>query len=364
MTHPLLDVELDPDASTSLSVQIVDAITGLIATGSMSAGDEIPGAASVAEAVGVSVATVRSAFNRLATRGLISIERGKPSRVIGEAAAKRLHGNPVTITSVGVLMPSRRTLYGPLLDGIHTAGGGGTMSLVADARDDPTRAMRYVRRLAETGVGGLISVGRALPDEYGTAIAHRGPPIVYVDWDESPDPWVRFDRFAASLTATTHLLEHGHDRIALVVPDPSRSPGSAIRDGYREALKAAGIDPDPSLEINAPVYSYGAGRQAADAVAACRPSAVFVGSDTIGAGVHASLAERGIKLGVDLALIGLGGLEVGRLLTPTMSTIALPRFAAGRTAMAMLSTLASGEDPKPALLQGSLVARRSCGCEA
>jgi DNA-binding LacI/PurR family transcriptional regulator len=363
MTHPLLEITLDEASRTPFSAQIVDATTNLIAQGVLQAGMEIPSASLVAEQIGVSTRTVRSAYQRLATRGLISIERGQPSRVIAETPTPPMNGGSFAVTSVGVLMPSRRTFYGPMLDGIHTASGGSTLSFIADARDDPGRALRYLRRLAEMGVGGLIAVGRSLPDEYGHRIAHHGPPIVYLDSTESPEPAVRFDRREAATIGTRHLLEHGHTRIALVAPEPSRSPGADIRAGFRDALREAEIDPDGTLEIGAPAYSYGAGRRAAERVMALGVDAVFVGSDTIAAGMHAHLGESGVAIGTNLAMVGLGGLEVGTLLTPTLTTVSLPRFAAGRSAMTLLGAVAARQPTGSILHSGALVVRRSCGCD-
>ncbi|HSG80346.1 MAG TPA: substrate-binding domain-containing protein [Acidimicrobiia bacterium] len=361
MTHPLLEITLDEASRTPLSSQIVDATAALIAQGVLRAGMEMPSASQVAEKIGVSTRTVRSAYQRLATRGLISIERGQPLRVVAESP-RPADGVSAAVTSVGVLMPSRRTFYGPMLDGIDTASGGATLSFIADARDDPGRALRHLRRLADMGVGGLIAVGSALPAEYGHRITHHGPPIVYLDNGASPDPAVRFDRREAAMIGTRHLLEHGHTRIALVVPDPSRSPGTDIRAGFRAALRQAKIDADGSLEIGAPAYSYGAGRQAADRVMALGVQAVFVGSDTIAAGMHAHLGELGVAIGAELAMAGLGGLEIGTLLTPTLTSVSLPRFAAGRSAMTLLGALAARQPTSSVVHSGALVVRRSCGC--
>jgi DNA-binding LacI/PurR family transcriptional regulator len=364
MTHPLLEISIDESRRTALSAQIVDATVDFISTGILRPGMEMPSASVVAERLGISTRTVRSAYQRLATRGIISLERGQASKVIAERAPTRAEGTSTTLTSVGVVIPSRRTFYGPMLDGVHTAAGGSTLSLICDTRDDPGRALRYMKKLVDMGAGGIIAVGRALPPEYGHRLPHHGPPMVYLDAPDSPDPAVRFDRREAALAGTRHLLEHGHTQIALVTPDPARSPGADIRAGFRDALREAGIDPDTRREVDVPAYTFGAGRRAGDRIISMGVDAVFVGSDTIAAGMHARLGERGVSIGTDLAMAGLGGLDLGTLLTPTLTTVSLPRFAAGRAAMDLLCSLAARQPTSSVRLTGSVVIRRSCGCDA
>ena len=74
--------------------------------------------------------------------------------------------------------------------------------------------------------------------------------MVIVDPVGQPDPEVLSigaANWAGGLTATEHLLELGHRRIATITGSPAVLCSQARLDGYRAALERAGIASDPEL---------------------------------------------------------------------------------------------------------------------
>ena len=55
-----------------------------------------------------------------------------------------------------------------------------------------------------------------------------------------------------------------------------------------------------------------------------RPTAVIAGSDVLAAACYATASRAGLRIGVDLAVTGFDGSAVARLLTPVLTTVAIP----------------------------------------
>ena len=49
--------------------------------------------------------------------------------------------------------------------------------------------------------------------------------------------------------AVSHLIDHGHQRIVFVTGDPDTDDGRLREQGYRAALKDAGLEIDPALIV-------------------------------------------------------------------------------------------------------------------
>jgi DNA-binding LacI/PurR family transcriptional regulator len=55
-----------------------------------------------------------------------------------------------------------------------------------------------------------------------------------------------------------------------------------------------------------------------------KPAAIITGSDVLAAAVYAAAARPQRRIGDDLAVTGFDGSAVGRLLIPTLTTLAIP----------------------------------------
>lgn len=154
--------------------------------------------------------------------------------------------------------------------------------------------------------------------------AATGKPLVLLG--ERP-PGDNFDRVAvdsvqASYDATSHLIGIGRRRIAAIGVGGT-STGAVRRKGYRKALKAAGIPHDPALELA------GTGYHRPDGAASMRellalpqpPDAVFCFNDLLALGALRTLADAGLKVPDDVAVVGFDDIEDGRYHSPSLTTI-------------------------------------------
>ncbi|HET6294949.1 MAG TPA: LacI family DNA-binding transcriptional regulator [Kribbella sp.] len=134
---------------------------------------------------------------------------------------------------------------------------------------------------------------------------------------------VAVDSVQASFDATTHLISIGRRRIAAIGVGGGAGTGTVRRKGYRKALKAAGLPHDPALELA------GTGYHREDGAASMRsllelpepPDAVFCFNDLLALGALRTLAEAGLSVPGDVAVVGFDDIEDGRFHSPALTTI-------------------------------------------
>ena len=96
---------------------------------------------------------------------------------------------------------------------------------------------RYLSRLSGTLIDGAVLVTPTVVD------VNYGAPIVAIDphTGQSGLPTIDSDNLRGAQLATSHLLELGHRRIAMITGRPDLQSAQLREQGYREALSAAGV---------------------------------------------------------------------------------------------------------------------------
>lgn len=178
-------------------------------------------------------------------------------------------------------------------------------------------------------------------------------------------PCVRADIEQGGFLATNHLLSLGHVTIAHVTDRrAARHARNERLEGYRRAL--AGRPGDPDLVV-AGDNSMAGGADAMARLLALpnRPTAVFAYNDQMAFGAMHVLAQRGMRVPDDIAVVGFDGTDLGAFSIPALTTIEHPRQELGRlAAAAVLDQLAGLTPPPTQILPVRLVVRRSCGAQA
>lgn len=160
-----------------------------------------------------------------------------------------------------------------------------------------------------------------------------GLPVVLVNAFSQDDsvPAVVPDEVRGGREATEHLLAHGHRRIGVINNlDDARAAPLRIA-GYREALLAAGLTPDPGLIVEKTGWQE-AGYEGAMALLQRpqRPSALFCLNDRGAMGAYEAAQTLGLRVPDDLSIIGFDNQEViAAHLRPTLSTMQLPHYEMG-----------------------------------
>lgn len=171
------------------------------------------------------------------------------------------------------------------------------------------------------------------------------------------------DNEAGGRLVGAHLAALGRRRVAFLGDASSHAPEFAARHaGLARALGEAGLSLDPLL-THAAVSTEEAGATAARALLAVgRPfDAVVAASDLIALGALRALAEAGLAVPGDVALVGFDDIPAAASARPPLTTVAQDTTLAGRLLVEAVLRQLEGLAAPDAMLPARLVVRRSCG---
>jgi DNA-binding LacI/PurR family transcriptional regulator len=232
------------------------------------------------------------------------------------------------------------------------------------AGDANARHRIFETRLLTKRVDAVLVLSlKPSPDELAS-LETLGRPVTIVGADLPGRATVRIDDELAARTATQHLVELGHRRIAYV-----GGPTQGVLDftapvarlaGYRDTLRAAGLPLDPCLEADGEFTVAGGMRAAHELLAlAERPTAIFAASDEMAIGILRTARERGLRVPEDLSVIGIDDHEMADFFD--LTTVAQPVHEQGRVAAQQVLAALTDDDwvPEQVVLPTRLVERRT-----
>jgi LacI family repressor for deo operon, udp, cdd, tsx, nupC, and nupG len=326
----------------------------------------------VARLAGVSTATVSRAL-----RGLPTVSKTTRDRVLAAAtqlgyaaspSASRLAGGKTG--AVAVVVPRiTRWFFATVVEAAEQAlHQGGYDLLLHNLGGSETERQRLLHTSAlHKRVDALILVATPLQGADFDAVTSLALPGVTVSSGTGVPGWpsIRIDDVAAARTATTHLLQCGHRRIAHISGDPADELAFTThidrRRGYREALGDAGIVPDPALDVEEEFTVAGGERATAELLRhGTPPTAIFAACDEIAMGAMAALRQAGLKVPEDISVIGIDDHDLAGVVG--LTTVAQPAAEQGRLAAdILLGPLTGGDYPgeETVILPTRLIVRES-----
>jgi LacI family transcriptional regulator len=240
--------------------------------------------------------------------------------------------------------------------------------LLAHTLNIPEREEACLRRLISRRVDGLfISPVYRMAAEapiYQELQARRIPTVLL----GHPAPFcsqfvsVESDDLLASYAVTQHLLKLGHKRIAFLA-GPLATPWTQERfEGYRRALREAGIEVDDRLVFQAG-QTIDDGAKAAMQLINESPDATAVQAvnDVVAVGCAETLLSHGFKIPQDISVAGFGNILLGVHFRVPLTTTRQPKFRLGAAAMDAMRELLRGHRPESKRLPAELIVRASTG---
>jgi LacI family gluconate utilization system Gnt-I transcriptional repressor len=256
-----------------------------------------------------------------------------PNQVAGALASARSG-------SVGVLVPTiANSIFADTVQGLSDELEPlGYAVILAQSRYDDAREDRMLAALLSRRPESLIMVGSPATEDGARLLRRAGIPIVET-WDlpaEPIDAVAGFDNYAAGVVVARHLMAQGRESLAFIGGDDPRA--TRRWHGFNDTALAAGMKAPRRLILE---------RNASGSVAALAElpgvDAVFAANDAHAIGFMsglriAGLLRNGPAAEQPVAIIGLGDLEMGRLISPGLSTIRVHGDAIGRTAAKLMLT--------------------------
>ncbi len=306
----------------------------------------------VAKAAEVSVATVSRILNQ--QKGFSQETEERVRKVIKELGYRRnqVAWNLKTNSSktIALITPEINSFFSSALtQGVEEAARReGFVVILCNAGADANFGKSYIPVLSEQQVGGVITCSIPPDAALNAQIRDIGVPCVMVN-SISYDcgfPYVKVDDFQGMYLATRFLLDKGHRRIAVLsgsLNDPVA--GKPRYNGYRQALRDFGIEPDPELEAFAGNFSYESGKEAFELLLSRTRdfTGIVTCSDVVAAAVLSGAAKYGVRVPEDLSVVGFDDSSIASIINPPLTSVAQPFQKMGEKAVSILLREIRGE---------------------
>jgi DNA-binding LacI/PurR family transcriptional regulator len=322
----------------------------------------------LAEHLGLNAATVSVVLNNIPGRSIPQVTR---ERI--KAAAKEFNYQPSHVArslrnrrtlTVGVMMPELGDgYYTQVLSGIgDQLMEAGYFYFTAHHQHSKDLVERYSQMLLSRGSEALITIDTALEHPFSVPVAaiagHRpinGVTNVLLD-----------HRKAAELTLT-HLYSLGHRRIVFIRGQPFSTDSDERWRSLVEVAREMNLAIDPRLvvqlerDINSPELGYPV-MQHFLATRACF-TAVVAYNDMSAIGSIRALQDFGLRVPVDVSVIGFDDIHAAAFNHPRLTTIRQPLGQMGRTAaQCVLNRIHGSEDfREQIMIEPELIVRESTG---
>ena len=280
---------------------------------------------------------------------------------------------------VGVIVPSFNQVYFPaVLQGIHEAGiKYGYTILVFETNGCVELEKEHVRFLQHSWSDGIILASYANRENISdrkfirslVESGNRKKSVPVVSLENVLDPGIDavvIDNKKAAATAVNHLISLGHKSIAHIAAPLRFQIGNLRLEGYRKTMLKAGLTVDEDLICEGD-YSPASGYHAMKEILKKEKkfTAVFAGNDQMGIGAIRALLDEGCRVPEDVAVIGIDNNFPSTLITPSLSSVNLPKFDLGFQAMHLLNErMKDPNRPRCVItLESELVVRKSTSSE-
>lgn len=189
--------------------------------------------------------------------------------------------------------------------------------------------------------------------------------VVLIDQRSDKWPGVLTDAEGAGAAAAEHLLSLGHREVAFVGPAADLDAFRLRERGFVKRMREAGVAIPSERLRRAPATAAG-GRDAMRALLALRPrpTAVFCANDLLALGAVKACSAAGVPVPAEMSVVGCDDIEMARLVSPELTTVAVPARELGARAARLLVRALERRPPsgrREQLLPVKLVARGTSG---
>ena len=326
--------------------------------------------AEVAQRAGVSLSTVSRA---LADSPLISTKTRHAVRAAAEALNYRVDAAGSSLRTgltrtIGVVIPLAHAaeqnlsdpffleILGGLADELSACGYSLLLHKLTEDPEEWISTVTHGRR-----VDGVIVIGQSLHHETLNRLAAAAAPMVVWGALLTDQRYVSVgsDNEGGGKTATEHLISQGCRKIVFL-GDPAAPEVAARLAGYRNALRAAGIEPQAHLEV-AVRFGSDTAYHAMSALldAGIEVDGVVACSDVFAMNAMRALSERGCNVPADVAIVGYDDIPFAAYTIPPLTTIRQNCHAGARLLVDKLMRAIRHEPNESAVIPTELVVRAS-----
>ena len=347
---------LSPEKPSNLSLtlkpkyqRIRDHLFAEISSGRLAPGDALPPEAKLAEILGLSRNTIRTALSELEEQGAIHRIQGRGTFVAEETRQQTSQQHDI----FALIAPQlREGFYPSLVHGFEQASVGTQHSvMVSNSGNDVGRQGDLVLQLIDRAVGGVALVpvtSTSTPTYQIRQLQQHKIPVVFCHRtvEGASAPCVTWSGQEVGLRVGKQFHELGHRRIVCMFDHVT-----SLAQDYERGMRKA-IEGKEGTEVICVEYGAGlSGPLTADAIKRSltelmqrpnRPTAIFCGNLPDAEQIYLQSQTFGLTVPKDLSLIYFGGTWRDHGLSQRISCIAVNEHEVGARAAQLLHEMRSG----------------------
>jgi LacI family transcriptional regulator len=291
----------------------------------------------------------------------------RPDFIARSLVMKRTKTLGLVITTIS------NPFYIELAQGIEaTARGLGYNIILCSTHGDLSVEKQYVDMLRSKGVDGIIFTSAHLGDPNIVVLAEESFPMVLVNRrtyhplvKEKVD-YIGVNNILGGFLAVEHLIRLGHRQIGIIGGSAESSVAFERLEGAKKALRSYNLEQRTDCFWEGDFLKesgYRGGRRFLEM--AEPPTAIFATNDYMALGTYQAIAEEGLRIPEDVALVGFNDIEFTAMKGIDLTTIGQKKFEMGALAVkTLVEKIESGESKpsaKEVLLKPELIIRKTCG---
>jgi DNA-binding LacI/PurR family transcriptional regulator len=304
--------------------------------------------AQIAELAGVSVPTVSRVIN--GRSDVAPLTRAKVEEVISQHGFRRLKRPANRAALLELVFHELAGAYAmEIIKGVERVADQNGLAVVLSEMHGHTPGRGWIEGVLARRPIGVIAVFSGLTPQQSDQIRSRDIPFVLLDPTGDPGhefPSVGAANWSGGFSATRHLLDLGHRRIATITGPHGMLSSRARLDGYRAAMDATGTPVSPELIYEGSFQTEDGLNHGRTLLGLeDRPTAVVTHNDLQALGLYRAAAEAGLRIPDDLSVVGFDDLPLSNWITPPLTTIRQPLTEMAAAAANLAVTLGRGEIP-------------------
>jgi DNA-binding LacI/PurR family transcriptional regulator len=213
--------------------------------------------------------------------------------------------------------------------------------VLCNTDNDHSKELVHLTELRTYLPAGLIVIPSNFSDLTAQAESYRRAGTGVVCVDRLPRNWagdsVTANNEEGAVNATCHLIQMGHNRLAMIVGPLHLTNARERLNGFKRAVREAKIHV-ASEYLQETTFDRQGGYSKTLLLLRMipRPTAIFAGNDMIALGALRAIREAGLSCPEDVSLMGFDDLDIAEATHPALSSVSQSGYQLGATAAHIL----------------------------
>ena len=305
----------------------------------------------VAEAAGVSTATVSNVLNKTGKVGerthRLVLSTVRRLGYVPDAHARHLASH--SRRTLGIIVSDIENPFFPeVIKSFETrARQLGYDAILSDTNYDPRRTKQAAERMMEHRVRGVAIMTSEISLKLVHELARRKIAVTFLDLAPVRGYMSNLKiNYASGIEQIVlHLHANGHRRIAFVAGRPALKSNIARQQAYERCMRELGLEPGPVFPGD---LRFEGGLEAGRAIAKLsrQPTAVVAVNDLTAVGVIKGLLQAGCRIPQDISVTGFDKTRLADYMNPSLTTVDIHRETLGHIAADALHELSGSSSPQ------------------